>query len=485
LTYYAQSGENPSLDTVIVPQQSQLMVASGVSNVVFQGLTFSNDDWFPANVAGADGGACTGVCGLGDTSGSPNVSAAVSFTDAQGVIFDSCTSSHTQGWGIEFKGSSIGNEVINSDLYDIGGGGIRLGAYPASGDSNSTTPQYNLVENNILDGLGRVQPSGIGSGVWIGNAHHNVVSHNQIQDLYNGAVELGLGFVGSPNILGNDNILSFNQLFNLGQGVTSDMGGVHVGALGTVRNLVLNNVIHDVNHNYLDPDGYGGNGLYFDNSSTQGVAHNNLVYRVTANGVFNNLAGSTNSLTVLNNVVLNNIIALPHKSVILRGGDIPFSLAFVQNVVYYDFNGPILGGHWSCPDQSCTNQFLLNNNDYWNTSGNAPQFVTTTSASMSVLSLSDWQALGEDVNSIVKDPLFVAPNNPSDALDGFTLQSSSPAFASPVGFKNFDATQAGLFSASQPTFEAPPAPPTTVSCPSGTYQGAACPAFPLELFTNY
>jgi hypothetical protein len=485
LTYFAQTGENPNTDTVIVPQQLQLISGNGTSNLVFEGLTFSNDNWLPGNPPLQGGVSCNGPCGLGDTSGSPNVSAAVSFTNAHGVIFNACTFSHTQGWGIAFEGNSSGNEVVNSTLYDTGDGGIRIGAYPSPSDSDPTIPQYNLVENNILDALGRVQPSGIGTGVWIGNAHHNVIAHNEIQDLYNGAVALGLGFGGTTDpILGHDNILSFNQLFNLGQGVTSDMGGVHSGALGVQRNMILNNVIHDVNHNYLDPDGYGGNGLYFDNSTSQSVAHNNLVYRLTGFGVFNNLAGGTNSVSVLNNVVLNNIIALPHKDVIQRGGDIPYSLAFVQNVVYYDFGGSVINGHWNCPDQTCTNQFLLDHNDYWNTSGSAPQFITTTSGGASTVSLSAWQALGEDVDSIVQNPLFTDPNNTNDPpTDGFALQSSSPAFASPVSFENFDATQAGVFSTGQATFQAPSVPPT-LACASASYLGA-CPAFPLELFTDY
>lgn len=491
LAYNAESGaENPNTDTVIVPQQLQLIVANGASNIVFQGLTFSNDNWLPGNPP-VSGVTCASPvpCGLGDTSGSPGVSAEVSFTNAQNVVFNQCTFSHAQGWGVEFEGASSGNQVVNSTFYDIGTGAVRIGQYPAANDSNSTVPQYNLVENNILDALGRVQPSGIGSGVWVGNAHHNVVAHNDIHDLYNGAIELGLGFTNAAGpILGSNNIAAFNHLYDLGQGVTSDMAGVHVGAVGTTGNMILNNLIHDVNHNYLDPDSYGGNGLYFDNSTTQALAHNNLAFRLTGFGVFNNLAGGNNAVTTQDNVVLNNIIALPQKAVIQRGGDLPYSLAFVQNIVYYDYNGPVMGGHWNCPDNSCTNQFLFNNNDYWNTSGTAPQFITTTSGgSGSPMNLAAWQALGEDTNSIFQNPQFVdagntAPDSGTPPTDGFTLQGSSPAFSAPVNFQSFNPALAGLSNQS-PSFVAPPTPPT-LSCTQGTYEGA-CPAFPLEIYSNY
>jgi len=490
LSYYAQSGEDPNTDTVIVPQQTQLITGVGASNIIFQGLTFSNDNWYPGNPP-LTGITCSGACGYGDTSGAPGVSAAVSFSGAQNVIFNQCTFSHTQGWGLEFEDASTGNEVVNSTFFDIGAGGVRIGQYPASGDTNSTVPSYNLVENNVLDALGRVQPSGIGTGVWVANADHNVIAHNQIHDLYNGAIELGLGFgINNNPVLASDNIAAFNHLYDLGQGVTSDMGGVHIGAFSTTGNMMLNNVVHDVNHNYLDNDGYGGNGIYFDNSTTEAVAHNNLVFRLTGYGVFNNLGGPPNALSVLNNVILNNIIALPQKNVIQRGGDIPYSLAFVQNVVYYDFTGPIMGGHWHCPNSDCSNQFLFNNNDYWNTSGTAPQFITTTagnSPTSSSMSFTDWQGLGEDTNSVFQNPQFSDTGNTTHdsgnpPADGFTLQGSSPAFNAPVNFQNFDPTQAGLTSQG-PLFVAPPTPPT-LFCSQGTYEGA-CPAFPLEIYPTY
>src|SRR5262249_29427124 len=164
-------------------------------------------------------------------------SAAVSFTNSNNIVFNSCTFSHTQGYGVEFMGVSSGNEVINSSLYDLGGGGVRIGAYPAPGDSDSNNPQYTLVENDIIDAIGRVQPTGIGTGVWIGNAHHNVISHNQIFDVYSGAI--GQGFTASGNpVTGHDNISSYNLLYDLGQGVTSDMGGIHAAAGGAPGNMM-------------------------------------------------------------------------------------------------------------------------------------------------------------------------------------------------------------------------------------------------------
>ncbi len=49
----------------------------------------------------------------------------------------------------------------------------------------------------------------------------------------------------------------------------------------------------------------------------------------------------------------------------------------------------------------------------------------------------DWQKLGYDKNSIVKDPLFVDRKK-----DDYSLKPNSPAFK--VGFKPFDISNVGL-----------------------------------------
>jgi len=45
LTYLANTGENPPTDTVIVPQSTQVLVATGLQWVTFQGITFEHDNW--------------------------------------------------------------------------------------------------------------------------------------------------------------------------------------------------------------------------------------------------------------------------------------------------------------------------------------------------------------------------------------------------------------------------------------------------------
>jgi len=460
LTYLAQPGEDPPSDEIIVPQQSQLLVATELQYVTFRGLTFSHDNWLPP------------AAGLGDSQGSPLVTAALSFTNSSNVTFDGVTVSHTAGWGIEFvgndKGVSANDQLLNSALYDLGGGGLRIGKHANSNQTDDNVPQYNLIRNNVIASGGRVMPTGIGTGVWIGNSHHNTIVHNEIYDFYNGAIRIGFNLnIASGVGNAHDNLVSYNLLYNLGQGVTSDMGAIYFATSATTGNQALNNVIHDVTHNWQNPDGYGAHGIYFDQGSSNVVARNNLVYRINGAAFFQNFSDSISDTYPQNNVVDNNIFAFGNKT-IQRGGDNPASFSFTHNVVYYDI-AQVQGGKWSCFDVGksgvsvpCSTRFVLDYNTYWDLRGGS-KFITTTPPSYSVdhYNLSEWQVLGEDLHSVLQDPLFVNPSYPND---DFTLQSGSPAIG--LGFVPFDPKLAGRTSADISVPDVPAAFPLQTMDPS-------------------
>jgi hypothetical protein len=441
LTYLANPGENPNLDQVTVPQQSQLIIANDLQYVTFQGLIFSHDNWV------------TPDAGLGDMQGIPNASAALSFNDSSNIIVDGCTISRTQGWGIEFIGtgpinSMPSNQVINSLLFDLGAGGIRIGKVAKGSNNDATVAQHVLVQNNLVTSGGRIQPSGIGTGIWVGNSHHNTITHNEVRDFYNGAIGVGATWGILDGIgLAHDNVVSYNLLYNLGQGVTSDIGAIYFATSATAGNQILNNVIHDVVHNWQDEDGYGGTGIYFDQGASNVVARNNLVYRTSSNGVFNNLSDHEKDIYPQNNLVDNNIFAYSAGKLIQRGGENPNSIKFTHNLVYLDVQR-LQGGHWACYDVGgsgkpvpCSTRFWFDKNLYWNFLGKPLTFLTTdpyNNDEVTEYTLSQWQAIGEDVHSINLDPLFTNPAYPND---DYSLLPGSPAAL--VGFVPFDPGQAG------------------------------------------
>jgi len=76
LTYLAASGENPNADTVIVPQVTEILVASNLQYVTFLGLTFEH-----ANYTLPAAGEAVPDLRL-------NITAAVSFQNSQHITFD-------------------------------------------------------------------------------------------------------------------------------------------------------------------------------------------------------------------------------------------------------------------------------------------------------------------------------------------------------------------------------------------------------------
>ena len=102
LTYLANSGENPNSDTVIVPQQPQLLVASNLRYVTFQGLTFEHDNY----VIPAKGHQSSEI--------ESDITGAVSFQNSQHIIFDSGTVTQISGTGLEFSRASTGSRRVTA-----------------------------------------------------------------------------------------------------------------------------------------------------------------------------------------------------------------------------------------------------------------------------------------------------------------------------------------------------------------------------------
>lgn len=80
------------------------------------------------------------------------------------------------------------------------------------------------------------------------------------RNIYNQGINLGraLNFNanGFPNLV-HDNQITYNHIYNLDQGVTSDIGAVHTTTGLQTGNLIEHNRFHDIAH---DPtgNGYGG-----------------------------------------------------------------------------------------------------------------------------------------------------------------------------------------------------------------------------------
>jgi parallel beta-helix repeat protein len=403
LSYRALPGEDLDRCTVIAPRLTQLVLLNGdpeaglwVEHVRFEGLTFA----FAEHVLEPEGHC--------DWQAAVTVPAVIEARGARQCAIERCRIAHVGTYGIWFRSGCHGNRVVQTEITDVGAGGVRIGEGGIA-PTDATDCRGNEVSNNYIHDIGIIYPGAI--GVWIGQSSENLIAHNEICDTCYTAISCGWTWGYGPTNA-HDNHIEYNHLHHLGRGILSDMGAIYT--LGTSPGTQLRyNLIHDV---WCYAKGYGAGGIYPDEGSSQILIENNVVYH-TLSGGFTLHYGKDNT-------VRNNIFAYGRDSQVVRGrNEEHIAFSFERNVVYYDS-----GRVWAAggPNRNWT----ADTNCYYNTTGEDLLFLDD-------LPLEDWRGLGFDEHSITEDPGFVDPKH-----GDFRLRADSPL--SRIGFEPIDISTAGL-----------------------------------------
>ncbi len=400
--YWPIEGENMETAEVIAPVAGQLVVIEGkpgegkfVEHVAIEGLRFQHTDFTIEPQGHSDPQAAFSIGG------------AVQATGARYCTLKSCEIAHVGTYGVWFRAGCKDNRIQLNHIHDIGAGGVRIGE---GGDapSENEAASRNWVDNNWIHDGGRIFRSGV--GVWIGRSSYNTISHNEISDIEYSGVSVGWSWGYAPSSA-NHNIIEFNHIHHIDKGQLSDMGGIYT--LGIAPGAILrNNLIHDIS-SFL----YGGWGIYPDEGSTDLLIENNVVYNCKTGG-FHQHYGKENR-------VINNIFAFAKEGQVIRSREEEhISFFFERNIVFFN-NGRLFGSTWK------NGNFRFYDNCYWDTSNPKIEFYGG-------VSFEDWKAKGQDLRSIIADPMFVD----AEHYD-FRLKPESPAVA--LGFRPIDATLAGLY----------------------------------------
>jgi hypothetical protein len=186
---------------------------------------------------------------------------------------------------------------------------------------------------------------------------------------------------------------------------------IGVGYSGSLRRMVSDYMTH---------------GIYLDNAASGFTVTNNIILRV-GNG---NLAGAGNRNRVENNIFLAD--SRFHPQLIIGG----------KEAGGYTLRRNILGwSNWQVAwlnGQANPGVLESDYNVFYNmgpATGNSP--TTTSLSSGNAKSLDEWRQDGQDMHSVVADPLFV------DVANGdFRLKPGSPALK--LGFDPIDMERIGL-----------------------------------------
>ena len=236
LSYLALPGEDVDQAQFVAPVLTQLIRLEGkeetgefVHDIVLRGFTFAHTDWpLPPK-------------GYVDMQAAFDIPAAVELVGARHCRIEQCNFVHLGQYALEVHKGSQDDQVVGNEMTDLGAGGVKVGD-PEIPKGEAQATSGIVVSENYIHNIGIVYPAAV--GVWIGQSSGNTVAHNEIADTYYTAISLGWTWGYGPTAA-HDNRIEFNNLYNIGRGLLSDMGCIY--SLGVQPGTVeRNNLCHDV-----------------------------------------------------------------------------------------------------------------------------------------------------------------------------------------------------------------------------------------------
>lgn len=413
--YLLREGETAENITLEIPLCEQLLKITGLQNQKAGHVTFSNIQF-----------ECTRACtdGLGKFAatlygepvksgsygqGAPGLSAAVALENAEYCTFTGCTFCNIGNYAIEIGNGCRHHQIENCEIYNCGGGGIKImGA--GVGEPESQITAYNSIVNNHIHHNTRIFFTAI--GIYVQNAFSTRIAHNCIHDMEYSGISCGWvwGYTESRSCC---NIIEYNHIYNLGTGNMSDMGGIYMLGMQP-GSEIRGNHIHDIKK-----ANYGGWGIYLDEGSAYILVEKNIVHRA-ATAPFVIHYGKEN-------MIRYNIFAFGELSCIgITRGDKYTQATFYKNIFVMD-GGPFLQGgynfHFGAEEAVSDNNFFfdIQNKPICNS------YVHHEGAGDEIAAWNYWLAQHHDNSSFYGDPGFAD-------LSTFSLAEDAPALKK--GFPN-------------------------------------------------
>jgi len=359
------------------------------------------------------------------------LAAAVAARGLRHASFERCEFAQLGEYALELADGCRDVTVRQCHFHDLGAGALQLGvtdlgtlrgdpkageAVRAAGEAARAVEGL-AIDNNCIHRLGTTWHGCY--GIVNRFASRTRITHNEIFDTHWDAIGLDARWNWKGETYSHGTVVAYNHLHHLGLRYHTDAAGIY--QFGPLDTHIHHNLIHDtVAYPYIC--GYAG--IYLDEQSRGARVENNLVYNVEWHAYFQNKG--------TDNLVRNNIGAFARNGFFGRGGlDATWPSNHVEVVgnLYVSRDGVAIGPAW----QPGTKPPVLRGNLYQGPAGAPLTFAGK--------SFAEWQAAGQDSNSVVASAGFRDP-----AAFDFSLAPDAPACKA-VGFVPFDAeiAKAGLY----------------------------------------
>lgn len=374
-----------------------------VSHITLSGFTFADTDYSSTQVSWY----------------APDDSA-IWLVAASHCRIERCKFRNIGGWATTIKPGSAHNAFVGNEVAHAGQGGIFIdGRHPSQPNQPcdpGVRPRSTLVSNNHIHHCGVIYKHV--AGVYLWRSDHNTISYNLIHDMPRYAISIKHDSDG--NVIERNEVRRTNL-------ETNDTGAIEL-YVNRKPTIIRENIIADViglktmpNREIRTP--FFCWGIYLDGYSSNATITRNIICRNYRGGIMIG-AGS-------NNVIENNILVGSKTYQVEFYNSRPDGKdnVFRRNIMYFD-------------DPDAAVLHLLKWGKGFVASDHnliccAEGESSVRTAGQKERRWDEWVKLGQDVHSVLADPLFV-----DMARDDFRLKPESPAFR--LGFEPIDAELIGL-----------------------------------------
>ncbi|MCE7040497.1 right-handed parallel beta-helix repeat-containing protein [Dyadobacter sp. CY312] len=292
--YHAYPGQNPNDYEFTIPNLDTLILLKGneqkkrhVQNISFSNLNFSYTSaaWGKSNLK-EDVKAFNSIKfpyldfsqGFSSAQAALDCGEAILFEWAKNCTFTNCNFSNLGNYAIRIGKYSNDNIISDSQISNIGGGGIIIGFNVSGGKRKSIPDKMSPSGNKILrcqiSKCGQIFPASVGIGIM--QANNSLIKHNTVFDLPYTGISVGWSYSFADTYTIN-NLIEYNTIYSVMK-ILADGGGIYT--LGKQTGSVFRgNHIRDI---FRSPNAVGStnNGFFFDEGSSDFRVDSNIVLNI-------------------------------------------------------------------------------------------------------------------------------------------------------------------------------------------------------------